>query len=301
MFEARPPRSPGVPVGYALAAALVLLSAASIYLLFNRPITLLSFFLSLLILLSAPAVALLLYWTAALSGARYRLTGDSLQIAWGPLRHELPLNDVELVDAPAQEARLEAFRGLRWPGYLLGRGHLVDSRRAPVTFFATQPPPGALLVTSNEEWYGLSPEDPGAFREALTAACSNLSPEAGRSPLKQHGWLSWPLWRDRTARILLLAAPLLNALHFAVLTGLFPTLPGEVPLRMDNAGAVLLSGPPSRLFLPPLFGLLSWLTNAVLGWNFYQRRHERTIAYLLWGAAVVLQIAALATLLFLLP
>ncbi|MFW6097459.1 MAG: PH domain-containing protein [Chloroflexota bacterium] len=300
MIEARPPRSPGVPVGYALAAALVLLSAASIYLLFNRPITLLSFFLSLLILLSAPAVAFLLYWTAALSGARYRLTADSLQIAWGPLRYELPLNDVEPVDAPAQEARLEAFRGLRWPGYLLGRGRLVDNRRAPVTFFAAQPPPDVLLVTFNEEWYGLSPQDPGAFREALTAARSNLSPEAGRT-LKQQGWLSWPLWRDRTARILLLAAPLLNALHFAVLAGLFPTLPGEVPLRMDNAGAVLLSGPPSRLFLPPLFGLLSWLTNAVLGWNFYHRRHEPTIAYLLWGAAVVLQIAALATLLFLLP
>ncbi len=301
MFEARPPRSPGVPVGYALTLALLLLSAVSIYLLFNRPITLLSFFLGLLVFLSAPAVGLLIYWTAALSGARYRLAGDSLQIAWGPLRHELPLNDVELVDAPAEEARLDAFRGLRWPGYLLGRGQLGDNRRAPVMFFATQPPPDVLLLASNGDWYGLSPQDPGAFRDALKTARSSLSQEAGRSPHKQHGWLAWPLWRDRTASILLVAAPLLNAVHFAVLAGLFPTLPEVVPLHMDNAGAVLLSGAPSRLFLPPLFGLLSWLTNTVLGWVFYQRRHEQTIAYLLWGAAVVLQVMALASLLLLLP
>lgn len=302
MFESRPPRSPGVPVGYAITIALLLLSAVAIYFLFNRPITLLSFFLGLVLFLSAPTIALLLYWTMALERARYRVTADSLQIAWGPLRHELPLSDVQLVEETSAEAtQLQSFRGLRWPGYLLGRGQLDDAHRLPVTFFATRPPPGALLLTSSGEWYGLSPQEPGAFREALTTALSRLPQDVARSPDKQNGWLAWSVWRDRLARILLMAAPLLNALHFAVLAGIFPTLPGEVPLRMDGAGLILLSGPPSRLFLPPIFGLLSWMTNALLGWFFYQRRDEQAIAYLLWSAGVILQILALASLPLLLP
>lgn len=301
MFETRPSQSPGLPVGYAIMVALLLLSAVSIYLLFNRPITLLSFFLGLVLFLSAPAVALLAYWTAALSRARYRLTPDSLQITWGPLRHELPLSNVQLVDAPENDARLQAFRGLRWPGYLLGRGRLGNNEAAPVTLFATQPPPGPLLVAANGDWYGLSPQEPGAFRDALESAISGAPQQTVRSTVKHGGWLSWPIWRDRTARILLAVAPLVNGVHFALLAGLFPTLSGTVPLHVDNAGAVLLSGPPSRLFLPPLFGFLSWLSNAILGWFFYHRRAEPTVAYLLWGAAVAIQFAAWASLLLLLP
>lgn len=301
MIETRPPQSPGVPVGYAIIVALLLLSAASIYLLFNRPITLLSFFLGLILFLSAPAIALLTYWTAALSRARYRLTSDTLQITWGPLRHELPLGKLQLVDGPEADTRLQAFRGLRWPGYLLGRGRLGNSDVAPVTLFATQPPPGPLLVAANDEWYGLSPQEPDAFHDALASAISGAPQEAAGSPVKQGGWLSWPLWRDRNARILLIMAPLLNAIHFALLAGLFPTLPGAVPLHMDNSGAVLLSGPPSRLFLPALFGLFSWLSNTILGSYFYQRRAEPAVAYLLWGSAVVLQFVAWTSLLLLLP
>ena len=70
---------------------------------------------------------------------------------------------------------------------------------------------------------------------------------------------------------------------------------------MDGDGAVLLSGPPSRLFLPAIFGLLTWLINGAVGWYFYQRRREPHIAYLLWGAALAIQLAAWLSLLLIAP
>lgn len=106
---------------------------------------------------------------------------------------------------------------------------------------------------------------------------------------------------DRLARRLLLLALLLNGLHFVVLTVLMPRLPATVPLHVDGAGNVLLWGPPSRLFLPAVFGLLTWLANGALGWVFYERLDQPTVAYLLWGGAVAIQIGALLSLLLLLP
>ncbi len=110
-----------------------------------------------------------------------------------------------------------------------------------------------------------------------------------------------PVWQDRTARRLIVLGILVGGLHLIVVAILLPRLPATVPLHMDGDGVVLLSGPPSRLFLPALFGLLAWLTNAVAGWFLYQRRAEPVLAYLLWGAALAVQLAAWFSLRLVLP
>lgn len=111
----------------------------------------------------------------------------------------------------------------------------------------------------------------------------------------------WPLWQDLTARRLLFLGLLAGGLHFILVAILLPRLPATVPLHMDGAGVTLLSGPPTRLFLPPLFGLLAWLANGALGWFFHQRRQEPDVAYLLWGAALAVQLAAYLSLRLVLP
>ncbi len=311
MLEAYPPRSPGVPAGYTFIAVILFLDAILLYLLFNRPVSLLSFFLGLVAFLSLPAVAFLAYWTAALSRARYLLTGDSLQIEWGPFLHAVPMACIRSVDNVAAGSRLYDFNGLRWPGYLLGRGRLISNPAneasqlgpPPAYFFATQAPGDALLVHTNGNVYGLSPQDPDTFRNALQAAMVAAQPPAIKDDgsTRNGGWTEWPIWQDRTARTLLILPLLVNGALFALLAALFPRLPLLVPLRMDGAGAILLSGPAIRLFLPPLFALLTWLFNAAAGWYFYHYRREQSVAYLLWAAAVVIEFAAWPTLLLLLP
>lgn len=111
----------------------------------------------------------------------------------------------------------------------------------------------------------------------------------------------WPVWQDRTARRLLILGLLFSGLHFILLGILLPRLPAAVPLHMDGDGAVLLSGPPTRLFLPPLYGFLAWLANGLFGLYFYERRSEPTVAYLLWAASLAIQLAAWLSLRLLIP
>lgn len=106
---------------------------------------------------------------------------------------------------------------------------------------------------------------------------------------------------DRLARRLLLLALLLNGLHFVTLAVLVPRLPQVVPLHVDGARITLLSGPPSRLFLPAIYGLLTWLLNGALGWMLYERLGRRTAAYVLWAGAAVVQVGAWFSLLQVLP
>ena len=59
-------------------------------------------------------------------------------------------------------------------------------------------------------------------------------------------------------------------------------------------------GPPTRLFVLPLLGLLAWLSNGAIGWAVYQAQGEKAIAYLLWGAAVLVQLVTWIAVLLLL-
>lgn len=101
-----------------------------------------------------------------------------------------------------------------------------------------------------------------------------------------------PIWQDITARRLLMLGVLTGGLHLIVVAMLLPGLPAEIPLHAQSNGAVLLTGPPNRLFLPALFGLLAWLANLVVGAHFFQQRKEPTVAYILWGASLAVQLGA---------
>jgi hypothetical protein len=99
---------------------------------------------------------------------------------------------------------------------------------------------------------------------------------------------------DRAAQVTLALAAVLNALLFIYLAVQFGRLPAELPLHFNRLGQVDRIGPPAGLFVLPLAGLLTLLINGVVGWWFYLGRKERPVALVLWGAAVVVQVAAWA-------
>lgn len=278
-------------MGYALIGGLILLDAGLLFLLLNRPITLLSFFWGATLFLSLPVIAFMAYWTAALSRARYVLGHESLRIEWGPVRHAIPLGAIERVTAPGAVENAHRFRGVRWPGHLFGQGQLVEQPQdeAPVFFFATRPPRHQILVHTHSATYGLTPDDPQGFQAALQDQLANVA-DAGHDDGPDLGWLSWPIWRDGTALGLFMAALLLNGLLFAYLSAAYASAPANVPLR-PGAASVLGDTGAGRLFLLPLFGLITWLGNGALGLFFY-RRQERVLAYLLWAVAVAVQSGA---------
>jgi hypothetical protein len=108
-------------------------------------------------------------------------------------------------------------------------------------------------------------------------------------------FLSWPLWQDAVARLLLLSALIAGLLSFAYLAARYPGLPLQV--TFDAGGdAIDRVVTPGRLLLLPLFAFLAWLLNGLLGLSFYRNRNEPALAYLLWGTGLLVQVATLVTL-----
>ena len=74
-----------------------------------------------------------------------------------------------------------------------------------------------------------------------------------------------PLWTDRTVRWLALAGLVLCALLFGYLSVVYPTLPANISLHWNAQAQVDIIGDPRELMRLPLFGLLVWAGNLVLG------------------------------------
>jgi hypothetical protein len=304
MLESRPSPSPGALVGYSLMAALVLLDLGLVLLLINEPVTLLSFFWGALLLISFPAVGFIAYWTSSLSSTRYHVAGDTLVIEWGRFRQTVPLAKIQSLVMGETMGKLYGFRGVRWPGYLVGHGYVSsgDSGEADrkTIFYATRPLQQQLLLWTDTVAYGLSPEDLSNFADCLQALRTPELTSSSEMPLSELGFLDWRIWSDRAALLTLSAAVVLNGMLFAYLSLIYGRLPAQVPLHFDNFGTVDRLASPASLFLLPLLGLFSWVLNGALGWILYQWHSERPPALVLWGSAVLVQVTTWAALLGLL-
>lgn len=90
------------------------------------------------------------------------------------------------------------------------------------------------------------------------------------------------LSQDRVAQLTLGLAILLNMALFA-----FVLLANR---RLAQAIADSATAPPS-VFILPVIGLVAWLLAGVLGYYYYAIRDETPVAYIVWGATVLIQLA----------
>lgn len=293
MLESRPASAYGSTVGFTLVIGMFALDLGLIWLLFGSPITLLTFFWVLLLVVSLPVMGLLFYWSVAVRTARYYVAGNTLSIEWGGVRQVIPLNQIHTVVMGREMTRVSRFRGLRWPGFCWGQGYVrgedgETSYRA--VFFTTADLPQQLLLVTDTLAYVLSPADLENFRDCLVALRgANLGQE---SEVGQSNWgvWGWQLWWDRLAHGLWGSAVLLNGLLFFYLCVIYGRLPISVPLHFNALGLPDRMGTPANLFVLPLVGLITWLVNGVVGVFFYQWQQERPLALICWGTAVFIQL-----------
>jgi hypothetical protein len=204
-----------------------------------------------------------------------------------------PLDQVEAVILGKAAPALTAFRGLRWPGYVVGVGEMAEPGRParPTLVLATRPAPDQLVIVANGVNIIISPFDGDNFKSCLEALQATYVVE--QSDLRPAmSFLAWPVWSDGLAWLVGLAAPVINLLLFGYLAALYSRLPPEVPLHFNRAGEVDRTGAPTGLLVVPLAGLLTWLLLGFLGWFFYQVRGERPVALILWAGSVAIQLAA---------
>jgi hypothetical protein len=264
----KPRRSTGILVGLAVVISLLALDALLLSYLWQSSISLIFFIFALLAILSLPLLTLLVYLVYGLFNLRYQLHRNALTITWGMTQHIIPMDDVREVVRGEDLGETMKVRGIRWPGYLVGRGQIEGIGRT--LFYATEPVSEQLLVVTPTLAYGISPADSDGFLDAFEIR-KHIGPILLLSyEHRQPEILSWPVWRDRLAYLLLALGLGANLVLFGYHCWHYPALG-----RAD-------------VFRLPAIGLVALIANSCLGILIHSR--QKVGAYLLWGGAVVVQI-----------
>jgi uncharacterized membrane protein len=100
-------------------------------------------------------------------------------------------------------------------------------------------------------------------------------------------WVA-PLWSDPAVRWLALAGLVFALLLFAYVWMVFPSLPASLPLHWNSQAQVDIIGDPQELLRLPVFGLVVWATNLVIG--LWALPRERAVTLFLLAGAVAAQI-----------
>lgn len=283
--------SAGVPLGLLLIGLVLGIDAWLLRWLIVQQIrpqqfTFLTFLVGLLVLASVPLLVVLVYHSLSCLTLRYHLDRDGVTIRWLGGRQVVPIRDIHRVLPGSQlGGPVVRRRGVRWPGHERGEGAIPGVGQT--LFLATRSLQSQLLLITPGKALAISPTRPEDFVTGLAARQElgpnrMLEPERWRAP-----WLTWSLWKDRTAGLVLGAATAINLGLFAYLCARFPRLDEQLPLHYNSQGLADRIGTKADLFALPIIGLIILGTNLVLGLLLY--RKERAGSYLLWGAAAVAQ------------
>ena len=245
-----------------------------------------TFLMALAVLLSIPVLVLAVYHTLGLVTLRYRLDRNGVFVHWFGSEQIIPFRDIQrIVRGDALGGVVVRRRGLRWPGHERGTGQVPGIGRT--RFLASQPLSGQLLLVTPGSAFGVSPRDLDGFVKAFEAR-QELGPNRLLEREMHHArWLTWPLWTDSTAWILLGVAAAINLGLFGYLATMFPGLDFQLPMHFNRLGQPDRIEPKAGLFALPIIGLIILAANVILGLILYRR--ERAGSYLLWGAAAAVQ------------
>ena len=267
-----------------LVLALVALALLLFIWMLRRPVGPGTVILGALLLALGLIILLFLYRLWALHSLDYWVDRDAVHILWNGEEVIIPMGMIREVQRhPA--VRLEPdWR--QWPMHWV-----QEDPQQRVLAYATQPPEAGIAIVTDDETYLISPEDPDAFLQAYEARrafgpARQLQPVIYLAPWRQH-WLL----QDRLAQALLFGGLLLGLLLLAYVTWHYPQLPETIVLRYDAAGNPGLLSPRRAVFLIPGVGLLVGFLNAFVGYALYT--YQRFLAYLLWSASALFQVAGL--------
>jgi len=100
-------------------------------------------------------------------------------------------------------------------------------------------------------------------------------------------WVS-PLWTDRPVRWLALAGLVLCLLLFGYMALVYNNLPASLALHWNSQAQVDVIGDPQELLRLPVFGLIVWAVNVIIG--LWALRRERAATIFLLAGAIAAQV-----------
>ncbi len=283
----RPRRWPGVLTVAGFLLLLLTLDGWLALRIAKRTPDLMSLLFGLLGLLTVPVVAALSYALYGLVTLAYDVNRDRVLIRWAASEQIVPMGRIMRVIEGDQLARPVRWRGLRWPGCMIGRGQSGGASARPFVSLATGSLRRQLLLITPSLGYGISPLDRQGFLSALALRRQMGTLEDLAQESRHPQYLGWPVWRDRILWYLALAGTLANGAQLAYLCWRYASLPLILPLHFDPLGQVDRTGTRAELFRFPLIGLLILSANSILSGMLHSR--QRASSYLLLGGALLAQ------------
>ncbi len=235
------------------------------------------FFLLLSLILFAP-LPVMIYRTYALSNAYYSLERDGLRIRWGLRAEDIPLPEIEWVRPASDMGFRLPLPWLKVPGAILGTRH---SAELGLIEYLASDQDSLILIATPQKVYAISPEDARGFVRAFqyTIELGSLTPLKAYSVLPAA--FAQRVWNERPARISLIIGFLLTLALLIYVSLLIPTR-GAISLGFTAQLQPAEPGPPERLLLLPVLGLMAYLADLLAGMYFYRRPEDRPTAYMLW-------------------
>jgi hypothetical protein len=268
---------------------LALLDAFLVWTATQLPISIITFIVALITLITLPIIGFLVYWLIGLNRSAYLMDRNALTIRWGAVQQIIPMASIrQLLHGSEITEHVRHFRGGRWPGHWVGQGEVKGI--GPMLFYAAGGFDQQLVIVTPGVAYAIAPTDMAGFVEAFDQR-QKMGPtqEVIQGSIRPEVF-EWPLWTDWLAMGLVGIAGLVCLLLFGYTCWRFPELAPRVALHFDALGTPDLFAPRSQVFLLPVIGLLSLGANVVIGLPMYLR--DRVGAYLVWSGALVVQALA---------
>jgi hypothetical protein len=281
----RPAKTLGLLVGLVILVTLVGVDVFLLRSALSTGLGLNLYFIMLLFVLSLPLLALFLYWYYSLVTLGYRMDRNALLISCGDSQHVVPMTAIRRIVPGHKVAALQGFRGVGWPGFLMGTLQLRDLGTLMV--YGTEPLERQLIVVTDRCCYGISPRHAARFQEDF-AQRQGLGPVHEVTQTVLHArFVASPVWADRWFWLIVLLTFVANAILAGVIADRYVRLPDRIPLHFDARGQVDRIVAKTGLLVIPAIGALTLLVNGALGLAVFRR--ERLAAYLAVLMALALQ------------
>lgn len=223
------------------------------------------------------------FWAGACYSLHYAVDRTGLTIAWGTLKHFIPMERIEGLSIGRGEDR-PRLGGLSWPGLHVGRGQLGEQE---VLFYSTHRSPEEIVyVRTSMATYAVSPQDPPRFLDEVERFREAARP-GGKESVQRDFVGSHPIWADRVAQWLALAAVLINLALWGYVFAIYPDLSPEIHIEFPPLGEIGKASRDEILRIPAAaLGVL--VINLIVGLGVHWR--ERAAAYLVLTGSVFLQL-----------
>lgn len=291
----KPVINPGRWEGVAVCGWILLGQLLLVQWVINRETDWLRFALAAILIVSIPFLLHVAYRTWIAFSLEYWLDRNSLTVRCADVRQVIPLTSLKRVLLGSNEPATPLTprqMWAAWPAPYVGSKRLGSQE---VAVYASQPLEHCLLLDTDASTWGLSPEEPGVFVEAVQQRVRQGPMAAVASSYERRFDPAGFLNVDRFGMMLIGLGLVGGALLLGIFMVRFPGLPDVLTVAFTGEGMPEVVREKQSLFILPILGVLAWVVNGVGGMLMAGRR-QLSAAYLLWGGTLVVQICALAAL-----